>query len=171
MFYWWAEHIGEPVEMRLGFRANEVNRKNKTLERVNKNGLSEFKATFEKNKRGQNKWEMVEWQKPVFPLIDDVPTYKDQIVEYWKNKPVQFAELNNCVGCFHRNPLLLRKMYDKHPKKMDWFERQEKIKRGKDKRATWRSDVTYEQIKNFNPQFQLEFNDFDNNCDNGYCGL
>lgn len=171
MFYWWAEHIGEPVEMRLGFRANEVNRKNKTLERVNKNGLSEFKATFEKNKRGQNKWEMVEWQKPVFPLIDDVPTYKDQIVEYWKNKPVQFAELNNCVGCFHRNPLLLRKMYDKHPKKMDWFERQEAIKRGKDKRATWRSDVTYEQIKNFNPQFQLEFNDFDNNCDNGYCGL
>ena len=26
----------------------------------------------------------------------------------WKGKPVRFAKHNNCVGCFHRNPIMLR---------------------------------------------------------------
>ena len=81
MFYWWAEKIGEPVEMQIGFRANETRRASKMIEKLNANGLLEFKATFEKNNRGQNKWEQVEWQKPVFPLIEN-PTYKDEIQRF-----------------------------------------------------------------------------------------
>jgi hypothetical protein len=170
MFYWWAEKIGEPVEMRIGFRANEGRRKKTTIEKLNENGLLTFKGTFEKNSRGQNKWEEVEWQKPAFPLIDVEPTYKDEIQAFWSDKPVRFAQLNNCVGCFHRNPLLLKKQFDEHPEKMDWFNRAEKWKTSKNGKATWRSDVTYERIKNFQPQFELNFEDFDE-CDSGYCGL
>lgn len=169
IFDWWAEKIGEPVKMQIGFRANEQNRAAIMNEKLNQNGLLEFKATFEKNKRGQNKWEQVEWEQPVFPLIE-TPTYKDQIVEYWKDKPVTFAPLNNCVGCFHRNPLLLRKMFDQHPNKMNWFAEQERIKNEGGSRGQWRKEMTYKDISKHHLQHEINFDDF-SGCDTGHCGL
>lgn len=163
IFYWWAAKIGEPVGMQIGFRANEQRRAKVMLEKTNANGLLEFKATFEKNKRGQNKWENVEWQKPLFPLIDN-PTFKDEIEKFWNLRPVNFAPLNNCVGCFHRNPLLLRKMFQEHPNKMAWFEAQEQ----KENKGTWRSDMSYESIRKHKLQIELAFEDF-SDCDSGYC--
>ncbi len=166
MFYWWAEHIGEPTITRIGFRANETRRAKNMLDRCNENGLSEFKATFEKHKDGRNKWELVEYQKPHFPLIED-NIYKDTIENYWKDKPVRFAYMNNCVGCFHKTPLLLRKMFDKHPKKLEWFAKRE---RESTNNANWRSDLTYDEIKKWNLQNELFDDDF-NECDSGHCGL
>lgn len=165
MFYWWANNINKPVKMRIGFRANEVTRKIRMIEKLNKDGFLEFKATFSKNNKGQNKWQLYSWQKPEFPLIDN-RIFKDEIEKYWKDKPVRFAELNNCVGCFHRNPILLRKLWDIHPNKMEWFNNQEKLK----KKGTWRSDLPYEKIKNIKLQYELTFSDF-TECDSGYCGL
>jgi hypothetical protein len=166
MFYWWAEHIGEPVLTRIGFRANETRRAKNMLNRCNENGLTEFKATFEKHKDGRNKWELIEYQKPHFPLIDD-NIYKDKIEKYWKDKSVRFAWMNNCVGCFHKNPVLLRKMFEKHPSKLEWFAKRERESINK---AHWRSDMTYDEIKNWNLQRELFDDDFDE-CDTGYCGL
>ena len=51
MFYWWAENIGEPVETRIGFRANEMRRAKNMLDRCNADGLSEFKATSPRRKK------------------------------------------------------------------------------------------------------------------------
>ena len=164
IFYWWAERIGEPVEMNIGFRANEQRRANKMMDKLNSNGLSEMKATFEKLPDGRNKWEMVEWRRPAFPLITD-QVWKDEIELYWQDKNVRFAKLNNCIGCFHRNPILLKKMYDAHPEKMDWFSNQEKKSKGQ-----WRSDVSYQQIKKHKLQFELSFDEF-SECDSGFCGL
>jgi hypothetical protein len=166
MFYWWAEHIGEPTETRIGFRANETRRANNMLERCNEDGLSIFKATFEKHPDGRNKWVDVPYQKPSFPLITD-NIRKDQIEEYWKDKPVRFAWMNNCVGCFHKTPLLLRKMFDKHANKLEWFAKRE---RESINGASWRSDVLYDDVKKWNTQFELFDDDF-NECDSGYCGL
>lgn len=61
-------------------------------------------------------------------------------------------------------------MFDKHPLKMEWFSCQERLKMAKNKKATWRSDVTYEQIKNSPPQHEINLNDFFD-CDSGYCGF
>jgi hypothetical protein len=166
MFYWWAEHIGEPTETRIGFRANETRRANNMLERCNEDGLSVFKATFEKHPDGRNKWEDVPYQKPSFPLIID-NIRKDHIEQYWKDKPVRFAWMNNCVGCFHKTPMLLRKMFDKHPNKLEWFAKRE---RESINGASWRSDVLYDDVKKWNAQFELFDDDF-NECDSGYCGL
>ena len=165
MFYWWAENIGEPVLMQIGFRANELKRANKMVERLNANGFLEFKATFEKNARGQNKWEQIEWQKPVFPLIDD-RVFRDQIHNYWSGHKVRFADHNNCVGCFHRNPIFLKKKANDHPNKMEWFAKQEEV----GKKGSWRSDVRYRDILNSNLQMELSFDDF-SECDSGFCGL
>lgn len=169
IFYWWAENIGKPVKMNIGFRANETRRAKRMIEKLNDDGLLEFTATFEKNKRGQNKWEQVAWQKPAFPLIDN-PTYKDQINEFWKGKAVTFAPYNNCVGCFHRSPMFLNKMFQEHPNKMQWFSDQEKKKHEEGLKGTWRTDITYDQIKNFNSQHELNFDDF-GSCDTGFCGM
>lgn len=165
IFYWWAEIIGEPVEMHIGFRANEGRRAKTMQKKLNANGLLEFKATFQKHKDGRNKWEVVEWQRPTFPLIEN-GIFKDDIQAYWDKNPVRFAPFNNCVGCFHRNPIFLRKMAEAHPNKMEWFAQQEEL----DRKGQWRSDVTYRDIIKSQLQIELSFDDF-SDCDSGYCGL
>jgi hypothetical protein len=170
IFDWWQNTINETIEMRIGFRANEMNRANNTMERLNQNGLMEQKIIVGKSKNGtRNKWGMIEWQKPVFPLIK-AAVFKDTIEEFWRGKPVRFAELNNCIGCFHRNPILLKYMSEKHPEKFDWFIDKEKDR--KYKFDTWKESghLTYEKIKNHKLQTQLFEDDF-NECDSGHCGI
>tara|TARA_R110002060_G_scaffold3955_4_gene6175 strand:- start:67 stop:924 length:858 start_codon:yes stop_codon:yes gene_type:complete len=166
MFYWWAENIGEPTETRIGFRANETRRAKNMMDRVNSDGLSEFKATFGFHPNGNKKWENIAYQKPVFPLIED-GIYKDKIEKYWNGKSVRFAWMNNCVGCFHKNPVLLKKMFDKHPHKLEWFAKQE---RNCTNGAHWRTGMKYDDIKSHKSQIELFDDDF-NECDSGYCGL
>ena len=74
--------------------------------------------------------------------------------------------MNNCVGCFHRNPMFLNKMYQEHPNKIEWFAKMEEVHSPK----TFRKDVTFKEIMNYNPQSELSFDDF-SECDSGYCGL
>jgi hypothetical protein len=171
LFEYWQSLKIEPWEIRLGFRANEMGRAKSTLSKLNKNGLLEFKTII--GSRGtKNKWGLIEYQKPEFPLIAD-NIYKDNIEMFWKDKPVRFAWMNNCVGCFHNNPLLLKKKFDRYPEKMEWFINQEKLGMAmKSNRWLARTGetLTYEQIKNWKPQFELFEDDF-NECDSGYCGL
>lgn len=169
IFYWWAKKYNfKPVEMSIGFRVTENNRAEKMKAKLNKEGLSEFKATFGKWEKGsfvgKNKWEQIAWRKPVFPLIDD-QIYKDDIENFWSNKPVQFAALNNCIGCFHRNTRLLKKQSIEHPHKFNWFIKQEQKDKG-----FWRDDVSYLKIreKHF---LQSEFNFPERSCDSAFCGV
>ncbi len=157
-----------PVEMRIGFRSNEEKRAIKMLERTNEaDGLIYFKdivGKWEKGpNKGKNKWESIPYHRPRFPLIED-GINKSDVQNYWHGKPVKFARFNNCVGCFHRNPIFLKKMFDEHPEKMNWFELQEK----KPKKGTWRSDVSYAQVRRY--PLQLEFEMF-GECDSGHCGI
>jgi len=167
LFDWWLKNIGEPVEMRIGFRANEMSRAKTMISKTNSNGLLEFKSIIGKTKTGNsNKWKSFEWQKPKFPLIED-GIFKDSIMKYWKHKPVRFAYMNNCIGCFHRNEVLLKFMSERYPNKFNWFIEQE----GKGyKRRTFKNGVTYQQIKDSFKQISLFDEDF-NECDSGYCGL
>lgn len=162
IFYWQYKVIKEPVIMRFGYRANENKRASRMLEKTNDDGFTVVKATFNK-KNGRNVWGYYEYCKPQFPLIEN-NIYKDNIETYWNQKPVRFAHMNNCVGCWWRNPLLLKKMSIKHPNKMKWFADQET------KKSRWRSDVMYKDIINWNLQTELFDDDF-NQCDSGYCGL
>jgi hypothetical protein len=163
ILYWIYDTIKEPVKMRFGFRANETNRANKMLDKVDEEGFTTVKATFSKRKDGRNSWQTVRYCKPEFPLIND-NIYKDNIESYWKDKPVRFAYMNNCVGCHWRSPILLKHMSDKIPDKMQWFADQETDS------ARWRSDCRYSDVIKWKSQLQLFDDDF-NECDSGYCGL
>ena len=166
IFNWWRENINKVCEVRIGFRANEQNRAKTMLSKTNKNGNSTFKAIVGKRKT-QNKWANIEWQKPMFPLIKD-NIYKDTIENFWKDKNVRFAYMNNCIGCFHRTPILLKHMSDKHPNKYEWFMNAEQDT-GHNIR-TFKNNMNYKQIKNSFKQTSLFDDDF-NECDSGYCGL
>lgn len=163
---WCYENTKLPIEMRIGFRANETRRANNMIERENENGLQTFKFNIGKHKNGNNKWKEMEYRKVTFPLIG-ANIRKDVIEEFWKDKPVRFAYMNNCVGCFHRSPLFLKHMSEKAPKQFEWFAKQE---RDDNYKAKWRGDTTYDNIKKFNKQFELFDDDF-NECDSGFCGL
>ena len=163
ILHWMYEVVKEPVIMRFGYRANETRRAKTMLDKTDENGLTSVKTTFTKLKDGRNSWGTYKYCKPEFPLITD-NIYKDTIEEFWKGKDVRFAFMNNCVGCWWRSPLLLKKMHNKHPKKMQWFADQETEK------SKWRSDIMYKQIINWKTQTELFDDDF-NECDSGYCGL
>jgi hypothetical protein len=162
IFNWWKNNFDEPIEMRIGYRANEMNRAKKMISKLNKNGFSEFKDIVGKRKT-QNKWKLIEWQKPTFPLIENA-IFKDKVEQFWIGKNVRFAYMNNCVGCFHRNEILLKLMSEKHPNKFDWFAKQENNKR------TFKNGITYNKIKSHKLQTKLFDDDF-NDCDSGYCGI
>ena len=76
--------------------------------------------------------------------------------------------MNNCVGCFHRTPILLKHLSDKHPNKYQWFIDAEQDT-GYNVR-TFKNGMNYEQIKNSFKQTSLFDDDF-NECDSGYCGV
>lgn len=168
IFKWWQKTFNAPVEMRIGFRANEMRRAKTMQEKTDINGFLMFKDIIGKTKTGnRNKWQNIPWQKPEFPLIKDA-IFKDTIEEYWKNKLVRFAYMNNCIGCFHRNEVLLKLMSDKHPNKFNWFCEQEN--KGGYGSRTFKNGMTYDKIKNWKTQLELFDNDF-TDCDSGYCGL
>ena len=168
IFDWWKKNINKVVDMRIGFRANEQSRAKTMISKTNKNGNLEFKTIVGKRKgiTNQNKWADIEWQKPNFPLIKD-NIYKDNVDQYWKYKPVRFAYMNNCIGCFHRTPVLLKHMSEKHPEKFQWFVDAEEDGYGA---RTFKNGMSYKQIRNSLTQVQLFDNDF-NDCDSGYCGV
>ena len=163
ILHWMYDVIKEPVIMRFGYRANETRRAIKMLDKTDEDGFTKVKTTFTKLKDGRNSWGVYKYCKPEFPLIND-NIYKDTIEEFWKEKDVRFAYMNNCVGCWWRSPLLLKKMHNKHPEKMQWFADQETNK------SKWRSDIMYKDIIKWKTQTELFDNDF-NECDSGYCGL
>lgn len=172
IFEWWQKNINEIIEMRIGFRANEMHRAKSTMDKTNELGILSERIIIGKSKNGnRNKWGFIEWQKPMFPLIQD-GIFKDTIEEFWKDKPIRFAYMNNCVGCFHRDPILLKHMCNKFPNKFQWFVNAEKNR--KYKYDTWKESgrLTYQQIKDHKFKQGNMFIDEDfNDCDSGYCGL
>lgn len=172
-FEWWQTITDEIVEMRIGYRANEMRRMKSMVKKCNENRELPFKHVIgqkETKKGTQNIWQETYWQKPVFPLIETKPTWKDDIKKFWENKPIRFAEFNNCVGCFHREPLLLKYMWQKHPNKMQHFADFEKNRKYKNDTLKADDSMTYERIKKMKLTQMLTPNDF-SECDSGYCGI
>jgi hypothetical protein len=162
---WCYQNTQLPVEMNIGFRANEQIRADRMNERLI-DGIEPFKfVTGLKNSK--NKWQTLPYRSVRFPLMYD-GIYKDNVIAYWDRNPqVRFAKFNNCVGCFHQNLLLLNHRSKENPVKYEWFantERNSKHKYG------FIEGTTYDKIANFNTQFTLFDSDF-SDCDSGYCGI
>ena len=140
IYRFWRKNINEPVLMNIGYRASEKNRADTMRSKENEDGLSEYRN--------------VPWRRANFPLIDDFIERSD-INKFWKDKPVRFAELNNCIGCFHRSASLLKKMSELHPSKFDWF-----IKQEQETGNFFKNNISYKKIKDMNFTMSIPF-DYD----------
>jgi len=167
---WWVSKIGQTVNMRIGFRANEVRRAKIMISKLNDKGQEVDR--IEIGKRISDKKAVKRafaWRVPSFPLIEN-GIYKTEIEKFWEGKPVRFAWLNNCVGCFMANPFYIARQSQRSPEKIDWFMRQEK-KSFDDYGRGWRTDKTpYEEIIKRGSQKTLFDNEF-SKCDSGFCGI
>jgi hypothetical protein len=163
IFNWLKENTDLPVEMRIGFRPNELQRAEGVLKRADENGIEYFNTIIGKRKT-QNKWGLVPYRKVTFPLIENNIS-KDLIYNFWNDKNVRFAYRNNCVGCVNRQPLMISHMAQKDLDKVKWFEKQE-LNTGN----RFLSDVSFSQILNFGIQNTFFDDDF-NECDSGFCGI
>jgi hypothetical protein len=163
IFNWLQENTELPVEMRIGFRPNEISRAETVLKRADENGIEHFNTIIGKRKT-QNKWGLVPYRKVTFPLIEN-NIQKDIIYNYWNDKNVRFAYRNNCVGCVNRQPLMISHMSSKDLDKVKWFEKQETITGNR-----FLSDVSFNQILKFGTQSSFFDDDF-NECDSGFCGI
>jgi len=183
-FAWWRENINIPCEFRIGFRKGEESRAVSTLAQCNLDGFLEMhwitgQRNCKRKKTGeafvQNTWSYVPWQRPSFPLIEDIIT-RDLVNLNWENKPVRFAKKNNCVHCFHQDPMLLKHRIDSDPANMEvakWASTKEKIRHKKDvwfKDKGGKNGLSMDQIMKFNPQYRFVDSDF-TDCDSGYCGI
>ena len=153
IFDWWFKNIGEKVKMGIGFRYDEMER----AERLS----TSFKGIVGKSKTGnRNKWDDIEWRQGYFPLIED------KIIHYQVNKWAEksgiiFPKDSNCVGCFHKPIQQLRKNWDLETNKMQWFSDQEK-------KARWKKEMNYEQIKQVGLQNDFNFGT-GSGCQAGFC--
>lgn len=165
IFEWWIKYFNlEIVEMSIGYRYGEENRVINMNEKAIE-GIHYFKHSFEKNKRGQNKWSDVPWRTVSFPMYSDFVEKRD-IINFWKNKPVRFAKLNNCVGCFHRSPQLLNQQSKEQETKFNWFIDQE-IATGN----FFKKEVSYAKIKKMNFTLNAFEEAEQEGCNSGFCGF
>ena len=144
---WCYDNTELPVEMRIGFRCNEMSRA-KTMLDKEIDGYEQFKFIIGK-KNNRNKWKTLPYRKCKFPLIEQ-GIFKDQIEKYWNEHPVRFAYKNNCVGCFHRSEIFLKHMSNKDQRKFNWF-----VNIEKQKNCTFKNGITYDRISKFHTQLEL----------------
>ena len=110
------------VEMRLGYRFDEMERKDKAT--------NEYKFPFMCNNYGQQRQhhKTVEWRKCAFPMIDEAPTIHPQVVNFWqKNPDVTFPDDSNCQFCFWKDEQQKLINFDRNPSIMYWAAIQEEI--------------------------------------------
>lgn len=152
---WWIANIGERVKMGVGYRYDEIER-SYTFN-------NSFKGVIGKSANGRNKWKEIEWREGYFPLIENKITHFP--VKQWADKSgIIFPADSNCVGCFHKSLQQLRKNWEEHPEKMQWFANQEKRK-GK---GNWKENASYEQIKKIGLQQDFNFGE-GSGCQGGFC--
>lgn len=151
-FRWWQENFdNEIVEMRIGYRANEIGRVNKMLKRCDNNRILSFKhiAGTKITKKGiQNVWDETKWQRPVFPLVEWQPTWNDGIIKHWtEDGRVRFSEKNNCVFCVNAEILWLAYMWEVCPEKMEVASSWEVDRKYNNDTLKADGNITYEKIK------------------------
>ena len=146
--------IKEIVLTRLGIRYDEENRVNYL------NTDFKFHNGFSTN--GRNKWVTEKYRELEYPLVDNKISYHH--IYLWSlQSGLEFPADSNCVGCFHKPPMQLRKNWDDEPLKMQWFsEQEEKTKR------RWKKGTNYNNIKKIGLQKDFFFG-VGSGCNSGGC--
>lgn len=156
IFWYCQNHVDKMVEMRIGFRMDEIDRAER-----NKDNTT-LKVVVGKGRTGRNKWEEIEWRRLSFPLIDNKVDHLD-VVNWVNTTDLDFPADSNCVGCFWKPLQQLRKNWDDEPVKMQWFSDMESNTGNQ-----WKKESNYENIKRLGIQEDFFFGT-GAGCQAGFC--
>ena len=159
-FLYLFESALDMVEMRIGYRADEIHRQKQFIDSDNESILYPMSCkNYGERRQAKQKFK---WRKGSFPLIDDCIT-QSIVVKYWQNKSLQFPSQSNCVGCFHKDPVSLKLQWESAPKQMQWFADQEKKGKGH-----WlNNDLSYEKIKEMRFTLPISYEMAGTSCSGG----
>ena len=157
VFEYCYTHFEGKVDMRIGYRFDEMERKVKI---TNEFSFPYVYNLFNKRQKHQT----IDWRICSFPLIDDRPTLHSQIVNYWVNdNTVVFADDSNCLFCFWKDPQQKLKNFKQQPSVMMWGAVQEEI-------IGARMDNNISLLDNFKIAEQLDFfYGGGSGCQAGFC--
>lgn len=155
---WWIKNINEKVEMRVGYRYDEIERSERFTETI--------RISVGKKSNGHNIYREFDWRVGKFPLIEDKVTHYQ--VKQWSDRiGLKFPPDSNCVGCFWKPIQQLRKNWEEEPLKMRWFAEAEKTS-PKGKQYKWKKEMTYHSIKKIGLQQDFVFGT-GSGCQAGFC--
>jgi len=143
--------VCDPIEMQIGFRADEPHRVYKMLgARWGEDGCwdwsrlgscENFQASLKCDIAGQfagkHRWaEKYEWRFRQAPMFLEGTT-KQVVNRYWEKKGWEFPEISNCDQCFFHTSAEKRRQHQLHPERTSWWIDQEvKIGNTFDKRGS-----------------------------------
>lgn len=106
----------------------------------------------------------------IYPLVDDFPTDKIEVLDFWKNQPfdLEIDEFEgNCLGCFKKSQKKQFMQIERDPSAFDFFRRMEQL-HGKD-RLIFRGNLDVDGL--FKMYDELKGSDVDQipDYENGGC--
>lgn len=160
-----------PVEMNIGFRADEFKRVFKAL---NVNWNSDIKQYNWSESGSCERWKQPlscdiqgqfkdrhryvdfdEWRVRQFPLFED-NVYKEDVVKYWIKKGWKFPDISNCDYCFFHTKHEIEKQLLNHPERFNWW-----CDKEKENGYTFKNKQNYLSFINTDNNVEEEF---DCNC-------
>ncbi len=145
------------VDMRIGYRYDEMERKDKFT--------SEIKYIDSVNLFGEfrSNWKTIKWRNGSFPMIDDKIIYPT-VINFWKPfKNFIFPKDSNCQMCFWKQEQQLRKNFDVNPSIMTWAGVQEAIQGN-----TFKKENSLLQVAKIGLQLDFMFGT-GSGCSSGMC--
>lgn len=152
-------HTELPVKMRVGYRWDEMERAETFTELWKYATHCEYQP---KSNRWIHRWKEIPWRVGEFCLIEDKVMHF-HVREYWKGKPIEFAEDSNCQNCFWKDPQQLRKNFETNAPIMYWSAIQEQLYE-----HTFNDEHSLLEIANMGIQLDFMFGT-GSGCKAGFC--
>lgn len=159
IFEFCYKYTGLPVDMRIGYRYDEIERSFRFSTKMQHATHCEYRPN---SSRWIHRWQEIEWRVGSFPLIEDKVLHF-HVQQFWKDKGIVFPADSNCQNCFWKHEQQLRKNYETNPDIMKWAAVQEEIIG-----HTFRDRHSLLQIKNIGLQQEFIFG-IGSGCQAGFC--
>lgn len=152
-------HHQLPVEMRIGYRYDEMERAEKFSESIHNPTYCQYRP---KSNTWVHRWQDILWRVAAFPLIEN-KVHHHHVQQYWQDKRIVFPKDSNCQNCFWKAPQQLRKNYDTNPDVMKWAAIMEVLYD-----HTFKEDYSLLQIQKMGVQLDFFFGT-GSGCQAGFC--
>lgn len=155
-------YLPDVIEMRIGYRYDEKERKEKFTDTFKYSNRMEYQA---KSQRWINRWEEKKWRIGGFPMIDEKIIHSN-VKAFWDSNNIDFPKDSNCQMCFWKQYPQIQKNYDSNPEILKWASKLEE-----EIGYSFNDDGFISEIRDMPTQLEFVFNDGFSSmgCQSGFC--